>query len=219
MYLEDRKAEDGVRGERRGWARRVWPKPAWAEPLTSGWVKLWEEPWKDYGQENGSTGLAIGTFWKKVKDALEEVKEADQLGGEQSPVMRVWPRRRAAGVVRRGGCVCDISVVQSLLSSIRWGGGTGEGCWGPGWLRGGHGALNQGQGYVPLVAPLLDNWHEFNPECNPKSHALIAWWEGPQVLPLTILARDLTPQTNRAITPNEEGSQHCFRSWKSFWSS
>ena len=89
------------------------------------------------------------------------------------------------------------------------------------WLapRGTRGSLNQGRGDVPLVAPLLDNWHEFNPECNPKSHALIAWWEGPQVLPVTILARDLTPQTNRAVTPKVEGSQRCFRSWKSFWSS
>ena len=68
--------------------------------------------------ELDSTGLAIGSFWQKAKDALEERKEVDQFRGEQSPVMRVT-QRRAAGFVQRGGRVCDESVVWSLLSLIR----------------------------------------------------------------------------------------------------
>ena len=41
--------------------------------------------------------MAIGTFWQKVKDALEELEEAHQLRGEQSPVMSVT-QKKSSGV-------------------------------------------------------------------------------------------------------------------------
>lgn len=62
------------------------------------------------------------------------------------------------------------------------------------------GSLSQERGCFPLVVPLLDHSHDFDPEWNPKSHELcinrsIGRLQG---LPLTLLAGDLTPQTNRA---------------------
>lgn len=51
------------------------------------------------------TGLAIGSFWQKAKDALEERKEADQFRGEQSPVMRVTQQKSSGVCAERRTCV------------------------------------------------------------------------------------------------------------------
>lgn len=40
-----------------------------------------------------------------MKDALEELKEADQLGGEQSPVMSVTQKTGSGGCEERRMCV------------------------------------------------------------------------------------------------------------------
>lgn len=67
------------------------------------------------------------------------------------------------GALRARRDVLDLSVVQSPLSPIRSGGRNLEYCSGSGLLSGCH-VAQPGGGYFPLVAPLLDNWHDFDPE-------------------------------------------------------